>query len=252
MYRPRHAKKESILSILFTLFMLICISWIVIVSVFGSWEKFIIEVIDVIPWGEFLFKAVAQLMNAGMEFVDNTQNGLAGNVVEDCLKLLVASVLLPVARFFTGADKPAGKHAAPLTISNRIFYFAVDKIFTPLVVAIVAVWLIEYISGLIWSLNDIWAWILSIAGTVATLGISTWAFYMLAAKTVWWGIAYMIAKIIPAALSTIFSYELMFAILILISSPEYISAIGPIAILFLGIIIMLSAVTTKTDDFFLG
>lgn len=250
MYRPRHAKKESIFSILFTLFMMVTITGIVVTYFFGSWEKFMIEIIDVLPWGEALFKTIAQLLDVSLVLGAGSSASVFGSVWEDCVKLLIAAVLLPIARFFTGADRPMGKHAAPLSISGKILWFFVDKLATPVIVAVVSAWLVEYLSGKIWSLGNAWSWVLSIAGTLATVGVSVWVFYILAAQTVWWGIAYMLAKVIPAAISALFSYAFLILILLIGASPEYISVIAPIALMFLAIIFLLGLIMGKTDSFF--
>lgn len=248
-YRPRHAKKESIFTILFTLFMIVCISGIVIVSIFGSWEKFVIEVVEVVPCGEILFKTIARLLNTGLDITDNGHTNMVGSIIEDCVKLLLASMLLPIAKYFTGAYNK-GKHAADPTITDRIFMFLTDKIVVPLVVAVVAAWLVEYMSGLFWDLGGIWAWILSIFGTLTTVSLFVWAFCALAAKGLLWGIFCMLIKLVPAVLSALFSYTFIFLLLIIVGSPEYVSALGPVAVILLGLIIVLSAVIGKTDDFF--
>ncbi len=246
----RHAEKKSIFSSILSIIFTILIVSAIVVSIFGSWELFLIQVIEEMPFGEFLFKTIASFLKVGYDIMSQLSFSVTfGSVWNDCIKLLVAAVLLPIVKYFAGYTKE-GKHAAPRTIGQKIFDFIVESVILPVMVVLLSTQIVAYISNSIQSIGGIWATILSIVGSLATIGVSVWAFSALIASGMGLGVLFLLYKIIPAILNTLFSYAITLLFLLLGSSPEYMSSIGPILILLLGIFLMLNGLDHMLGGWF--
>ncbi|MBQ9985777.1 MAG: hypothetical protein IJP38_05665 [Oscillospiraceae bacterium] len=245
----RHAARRSIFSIIVDWVFIGILVFVVISSIFGSWEGFLAEMIQEIPWGGGIFKIVAGVMDSGIRINTGQVAPSFGDWIKDFMKLLIAAVILPIVKYFFGYVV-TGKHAAERTLLQRVGDFITESLFLPACVAMLSSWIVGYLSNMIWSVGGVWAWILSIAGSAAAIGVSVWAFCALAAAGVFWGIGYMFAKIIPAMLILVFSYALWFAMMILVSDPVYSNTMLYVIIGIIGILLMIGGLDGVIGGFF--
>ncbi|MBQ3054932.1 MAG: hypothetical protein IJC88_02395 [Oscillospiraceae bacterium] len=233
----RHARKQSVFSMLTSILVAVVIVYAVLMSFFGSWEQFVYQLLESLPFSNGLCKAVSRIIQVENQYITTKEVSItATGIFLDLLKLFIATVILGIIKKFY----PSGKH-----VKEKLFSFGFENVVLPVVVSFGSALLVTYLVEEITQLGGFWPFLIGAIGTISTVGAFLWINPITIA---FFGISLL--KTLPALLSTLFSYCLVVMIIMMVSVPEYKAVFLSLVMIFLVIIVLLGVIDDKLDRMF--
>lgn len=204
-------------------------------------EIYLESLVEAIPFGDILLRIILNCMvgNSVLQGVRYTW----GKLLTDLFKLLLS---IPIMMIVKGLLWRTYNNTY---VRHKFRRWFLREFLAPVITAFVAAFLVGWIGDQIDSmLTDIVRWVVSVAVSLAALGLIGWLVIFLAAK---FGkgfvVRYMFFRVLPGTAQILLSYIFVLTIVMLIASPAS-GVLWVFVLMLFGIYLMLGAIFGKSNE----
>lgn len=238
-------KKQGFWSKIKGMFFVAFIIYMIIVTIFGSWESWVAKCIEVIPCSQPIMYVISKIVGVTIKYSTGKLNYTVSAIIKDIISLSISSMLICIYNFkFRIGTKKSLKS------------FFIDKMAIPIIVAFITAIVITKIYDILKTNGNVSLIFFSVIGLAGTLCLVIGVISILNKNELVYAVMQVIFLIVKALVTTVASCSFVLAVLLIVSDKNMFSSgvkllvISLIMLIGIGLMLDSTGVTSIVKDKF--